>query len=57
MRDVQHRLWSLQNQASELRAQFIAQLGIQVAHRFIQQINARIAQKGSAEGHPLPLTA
>ena len=57
MSDVKHRLRSLQDQSPQFRPQLVAQLGIQIAHRFVQKVETGIAQQGAAESHPLPLTA
>ncbi len=41
----------------DLGAHMLAQLGIQVAERFVHQESGRMAHHGAAERHALALTA
>ena len=57
MGDVNHRLLTADHQAAQLRPQVLTQLGIQIAHRLIEQINEGVPQQGSGQGDALALAA
>lgn len=54
---VDHRLGAAAEQQAQLCAQILPQLGIEVAHRLIQQVDPRLAHQGAGQGHPLPLAS
>ena len=56
MGDVDDRLRPTHDQAPEIRSELFPQLGVKVAHRFVEQIDERVAQERPGQGHPLPLS-
>ena len=57
MGDVDHGLAQLLVQALDLAAHLVAQLGIEVGQRLVEQEQPRVAHDGAADGHALPLAA
>ena len=55
--DMDHRVAGALQQGAQFGPQLVAQLGIEVAHRLIQQHQPRLAQQGPGQGHPLALAA
>ena len=54
---VDHRCTDAAQDVLQLGAELLAQLGVEVAHRFIEQHQARPPQQGPPEGNALPLAS
>ena len=54
--DVDDRLWSAEDQAAQIRPKVVPQLGVEIAHRFIEQIHEWISQQSPGEGDSLALS-